>query len=81
MTVINLNLSDDMQTFLNGAVQAGNFVSLAAYIEALLVQTKNQRDELEAKALEGLASGECLVWNDELKQRLRKDVTERLSRG
>ena len=81
MTVVNLDLSDDMQSFLNGAVQAGNFGSPAAYIEALLAQTKSRLDELETKALEGLASGECLVWNDELKQRLRKEVAERLPHG
>lgn len=81
MTVVNLNLSDDMQNFLYGAVQAGNYSSPAAYIEALLAQTKNRRDELEAKALEGLSSGECLPWSDDLKQRLRKEVAERLAHG
>jgi hypothetical protein len=70
-----------MQNFLHGAVQAGNFASPAAYIESLLAQTKNRRDELEAKALEGLQSGDCLPWNRELKQKLRKEVAERLCLG
>lgn len=81
MTVINLNLSDELQQFLTGEMQAGQFESPAAYFEALLRRVKNAQGKLESQLIEGLDSGEAVPLDEQHWGRIRAEVQRRLANG
>ena len=81
MADVNLNLPEDLQQFVNGQVEAGEFEGASAYIEALIARAKKGKDLLESLLVEGLDSGEPIALDADEWNRIRGEVTERLSNG
>jgi len=79
MTNVNLNLSEELQQFVNAQVDAGQFNGPAGYIEALIERAKNGKGQLEALLVEGLDSGEPIPLGAEEWSRIRREVELRLS--
>lgn len=81
MANVNLNLPDELQQFVNGQVEAGEFAGAGAYIEALIARAKSGKDQLDSLLIEGLDSGEPIPLDDKEWSRIRAEVAERLSHG
>jgi antitoxin ParD1/3/4 len=81
MTTLNLNLSEELQQFVNGQAEAGKFDGAAAYVEALIERAKNGKEKLEALLIEGLDSGEPIPLVADEWTRIRRDVEQRLANG
>ena len=81
MSNLSLNLSEDLQQFVNGQVEAGKFKGPSAYIEALIVRAKKGQDHIESLLIEGLDSGEPVLLDAQEWARIRADVADRLSHG
>ena len=79
MTTVNLNLSEELQQFVNGQAEAGRFDGPAEYIEALIERAKNGKEKLEALLIEGLDSGDPIPLDVEEWTRIRQDVEQRIS--
>ena len=48
MTPVHLNLSKELQQFVNGQVEAGQFDGPAGYIETLIERAQKGKEKLEA---------------------------------
>lgn len=81
MADVNLNLPDELQQFVDGQVEAGQFEGASEYIEALISRAKEGKDKLESLLIEGLDSGEPIPLDADEWSRIRGEVTERLSNG
>ena len=81
MTTVNLNLSEELQQFVNGQAEAGRFDGPAEYIETLIKRAKNGKEKLEALLIEGLESGDPIPLDADEWTRIRRDVEQRLSDG
>lgn len=81
MSTVNLNLSEELQQFVNGQAEAGRFEGPAGYIEALIERAKNGNAKLEALLIEGLDSGDPIRLDADEWRRIRRDVEQRLSNG
>ena len=81
MANVNLNLPEELQQFVNGQVEAGEFEGASTYIEALIARAKKGKDQLEALLIEGLDSGDPIPLDAEEWSRIRGEVTGRLSDG
>ena len=81
MTTVNLNLSDELQQFLNNQVEAGQFNEPAEYIEALIRRAKSGKEKLDALLLEGLDSGDPVPLDAAEWNRIHHEVEQRLSHG
>jgi antitoxin ParD1/3/4 len=81
MTIVNLNLSEELQQFVNGQAEAGRFDGPAEYIEALIERARNGKEKLEALLIEGLDSGDPISLDADEWNRVRRDVEQRLSDG
>ena len=81
MANVNLNLPEELQQFVNGQAEAGEFEGPSAYIEALVARVKEGKDKLEELLIEGLDSGEPIPLDADEWSRIRGEVTERLSNG
>ncbi len=81
MANVKLNLPDELQQFVNGQVEAGEFDGPSAYIEALIARAKEGKEKLDELLIEGLESGEPVPLDADEWSRIRGEVTERLSNG
>ncbi len=79
MAIVELNLSEELQQFVNGQVEAGEFDGPAGYIEALIERAKKGKEKLETLLIEGLESGDIIPLDSEEWTRIRRDVQQRLS--
>jgi Arc/MetJ-type ribon-helix-helix transcriptional regulator len=80
MTTVTLKLPDDLQQFVSGEAQAGQFADPAAYIQALIERAKNSKAKIIAALREGLAS-EPIPLDDVEWERIRDEVHQRRSHG
>ncbi len=60
MSTVNLNLSQELQAFVNGQTAAGQYDGPAEYIEALIERAKQGKERIESLLVEGLDSGEAI---------------------
>jgi len=60
MANLSLNLGDELQQFVNGQAEAGDFDGPSAYVEALISRAKKGQEKLEGLLIEGLDSGESI---------------------
>ena len=81
MTPVHLNLSKELQRFVNGQVEAGQFDGPAEYIETLIERAHKGKEKLEALLIEGLDSGDPMPLDADEWRRIREDVAGRLSNG
>ena len=79
MTTVSLNLPEDLQEFVNGQADAGQYHGPADYIQALIERAKNGKDKLEALLIEGLDSVDPIPLDAEEWTRIRRDVEQQLS--
>ena len=81
MANVNLDLPEELQQFVNGQVEVGDFEGASAYIEELVARAKKGKEKLEALLIEGLDSGDPISLDADEWSRIRGEVTERLSNG
>jgi len=81
MVNLNLNLGEELQQFVIGQAEAGEFEGPSAYVEALISRAKKGKEKLEALLIEGLDSGESVPLDAKEWSQIRSEVTERLSHG
>ncbi|MDA1051908.1 MAG: type II toxin-antitoxin system ParD family antitoxin [Planctomycetota bacterium] len=81
MTTVSVNLSEELQQFVNGQAEAGRFDGPAGYIESLIERAKSGQEKLEALLIEGLDSGDPIRLDADEWSHLRRDVEQRLSNG
>lgn len=81
MATVNLNLSEELQEFVNSQVETGQFDGASGYIEALIARAKNGKEKLEALLIEGLDSGVPIPLDADEWARIRHDVEQRISNG
>ena len=81
MSMVNLNLPEELEQFVQGQTQTGRFGSPAEYIEALIKRAKNGKERLESLLIEGLDSGDAMPLDAAEWGRIRRDVEQRLSHG
>ena len=81
MASVNVNLSEDLQQFVDSQAEMGQFDGAGAYIEALIRQAQKGKLQLEALLIEGLDSGDPIPLDDAEWDRIRSDVGDRLSNG
>ncbi len=74
MSTIPVELSDDLQKFIEAKISGGQFANASEYIVALVDAARKKRSDIEAALLDGLNSGPAEEWTDqnwnELKQRV-----------
>jgi antitoxin ParD1/3/4 len=81
MASVNVRLTDELQEFVDGQVETGHFDDASEYIEALIARAKEGKEKLELLLIEGLDSGNAIPLDEAEWDRIRNDVTERLSSG
>ena len=57
MATVNLNLSEDLQQFVNGQVETGHFEGPAEYIEALIERAQKGKNKLESLLIASRSDG------------------------
>jgi len=81
MANLSLNLGEELQQFVNGQVEAGEFEGPSAYVEALISRAKKGKEKLEGLLIEGLDSGESIPLDASEWSRIRSEVAQRLTHG
>ncbi len=81
MANVNVNLSDELQQFVDRQVETGQFDGPEGYIEALVAQAKKGKDRVDALLIEGLESGDAIPLDGDEWSRVRAEVGARLSNG
>lgn len=81
MTPLHLNLSEELQLFVDGQVEVGQFDGPAKYIETLIERAHKGKEKLEALLIEGLDSGDPIPLDADEWSSIREDVARRLSNG
>ncbi len=79
MATVSLNLPEELQQFVDGQADAGQFDGPAEYIEALIERAKNGKEKLESLLIEGLDSGDPIPLDADEWSRIRRDVEQRIS--
>ncbi len=81
MTTINITLPDEMKTFVESEVSNGGYGGAGEYLHALIreQQKRRAREELEAKLLEGIQSGEATPMTPEDWKDLKQEALARLA--
>ena len=79
MAEITVNLTDDLQHFVEGQVDVGRYGNAGEYIARLLLRAKQGKQRLESLLIEGLESGEPLPLDDDEWRRIRDEVRSRLT--
>ena len=77
MADVNLNLPEDLQQFVDGQVEAGDFDGASAYIETLIARAQKGKEKLEALLIEGLDSGAPIPLDADEWGRIRGEVSHR----
>lgn len=82
MTTLNISLPDTMKDFVERQVNQGGFSSSSEYVRALIrdEQKRLARTTLEAKLLEGIASGKSTEMTRRDWEQLRHDLIRRHER-
>jgi len=74
MSMIPVELPDELQQFVESKVQQGQFASANDYIVAIVNAARSKRSEIEAALIEGLQSGPAEEWTSQgwadIKQRV-----------
>jgi antitoxin ParD1/3/4 len=76
-----LNLSDELQQFVNSQVLAGHYESPTAYVETLISRAKKGNDRIEQLLIEGLGSGDAVPLDSNEWGKIREEVQRRLKNG
>lgn len=79
MTTVSLNLSEELQRFVIGQAEAGQFDSPAEYIEALIERAKNGKEKLDLLLIEGLDSGDPIPLDTNEWSRIRHEEEQQPS--
>ena len=82
MTDLTISVPEAMQAFIEAQVARGGYQNTSDYLLALVLeaQTQEAKRELEAKLLEGLASGPATEMTADDWVTIRQQVQERLER-
>lgn len=82
MTTLNISLPDTMKDFVERQVNEGGYSSSSEYVRALIrdEQKRLAQTALEAKLLEGIASGESTEMTRQDWEELRRDLIRRHER-
>lgn len=78
MTEITLNLTEDLQHFVEDQVDDGGYGNASEYIARLLIREKEGKQRLESLLIEGLDSGEVMPLDDDEWNKIRSEVHSRL---
>jgi antitoxin ParD1/3/4 len=80
MSTLNISLPEVMKHFVEEQVREGMYASASDYIRALVREDQKRRaqDELEAKLLEALESGDATEMTQEDWAQIRRDALTRL---
>jgi len=83
MTTLNISLPDPMEDFVERQALQGSYSSSSEYVRALIREEQKRLAQatLEAKLLEGIASGEATEMTRQDWEMLRRGVTRRHSRS
>ncbi|MEI8197995.1 MAG: type II toxin-antitoxin system ParD family antitoxin [Phycisphaerae bacterium] len=83
MTTLNISLPDPMKEFVERQVNQGGYSSSSEYVRALIREEQKRLAQatLEAKLLEGLASGTPTELTKQDWEELRRDLIRRHKRG
>lgn len=81
MTTVNISLPESLKDFVDEAVKEGGYSTTSEYIRELVREAKKQKYQasLEAKLLEGIASGPATEMTDKDWKDIRKEVKVRLA--
>jgi antitoxin ParD1/3/4 len=74
MANISVNLSEELQHFVNCQVEIGQYDGASSYIEALVARAKEGKERLEALLIEGLDSGEPMPLDADEWRRIRETI-------
>jgi antitoxin ParD1/3/4 len=82
MTTMNISIPEPMREWVETQVEKGAFGSASEYVRSLIRedQKRQAEEELEAKLLEGINSGEATPMTREDWERLRARLAERFSK-
>lgn len=82
MTTLTITLIDDLNTFVESQVSGGGHASAGDYLLSLVreAQRRQAKTELEAKLLEGLASGPSTPLTREGWDSIEREALERVAR-
>ena len=81
MVTVTLRLTKDLQRFVEGQVESGEFGGAAEYIQTLIEQAQRGQQKLESLLIEGLDSGAPIPLDASEWARIRRDVELRVSNG
>jgi len=81
MATVTLRLTEDLQRFVEGQVERGEFEGAADYIQALIERAKRGQQNMDNLLIEGLDSGDSIPLDASEWRRIRADVKQRLSHG
>ncbi len=79
MAEITVNLTEDLQHFVEGQVGDGGYGDAGEYIAKLLARAKEGKQRLESLLIEGLDSGEPVSLDADEWKRIRNEVHNRLT--
>jgi antitoxin ParD1/3/4 len=65
MTVIPVNLPDNLKAYVEEKARNGGYASAGEYIVALVAAASEKRNEIELALMAGLASGPAAPWTGE----------------
>jgi antitoxin ParD1/3/4 len=82
MTTMNISLPEPMREWIENQVDQGAYGSASEYVRSLIREDQKRKTEedLEAKLLEGLNSGDATPMTREDWDRLRARMIERFSK-
>lgn len=81
MSTIPVDLPDELQEFVDAAVQRGEFASAGEYIVALVDAARSKRSEIEVALMEGLRSGPAEEWTAQEWSDIRQRVLQQKQGG
>jgi antitoxin ParD1/3/4 len=82
MSSINISLPETMRDWVENQVRLGGFSTASEFIRQLIREAQKQyvEKEIEAKLLQGLASGEATEMSQKDWQDIRAEVQRRITR-
>lgn len=77
MTTIPVQLSDELQQFVEAKVTEGRFSSASDYLVALVDAARRTGSDLETALIEGLQSGPAEEWTNQEWEEIKQRVIQR----
>jgi antitoxin ParD1/3/4 len=81
MPNITVNLSDDLQQFVDVQIRTGRFEGAEKYIESLVRRAKRGSESIESLLLEGLNSGDPVPLDADAWDSIRSEVADQIGRS